>query len=203
MAPVFDELEILSDRIQPPGLPRPVISSLDTWDQSTQIDYPFLASHVGRRPGWNIPSISVANEAIATIRSSTNLRFVSPQIPTVAGMFPDPVINPNVIGFLAIPNMTQSIRSDSSVQITFSVSVSTASAGDFVRFAIFRDGGQVSQLFTITTSVANSPSHVAGSYTDTPVVGRHVYDLRWESGASQAKAFYKNRTFQVQNLRAQ
>lgn len=202
---MIDQPEIWSNRIHPPSLARPLTSTIDTWDQSTQIDYPVSIAHVGRRPGWNIPSISVANESIATIRSSTNLRFVSPSVPTRAGMFPNPIIAPTVPNqpFMVVPNMAQSIKTDSSVQVSFFISVFTQSGNDFVQFAIFRDGAQISQIFPLTTSAAGIANSISGSYTDNhPTAARHLYDLRWLPGGTQATALYKNRTFQVQNLRA-
>jgi hypothetical protein len=204
---ILDEVEILSNRVQPVFHPRPILSTIDTYDQLTQIDYPFNAPHVGRRPGWNVPSIAVTNESVNTIRSSVATRFVSPSIPTPAGIFPNPVVNPPPAGsppvFTPVPNMQQSLKVDSAVHITFFISIFTATVPDFVSFAIFRDNLQISQIFENTTSSTASATTVTGAYTDTKATfARHLYELRWSGGASQVKAFFKHRTFQVSNLRA-
>jgi hypothetical protein len=203
---IFDELEIESNRVDPVREPRPILSTIDTYDQHTQIDYPFHAPVRGRRPGWNIPSIAVSNESINTIRTSTNVRFVSPSIPTPAGMFPNPTLPVSApFEFLPIPNMTQSLFVDSSVQVTFFVSLSTASANALVELVVFRDNQQISQIFSVTTSAANSPTSATGSYTDThaSIKKRHVYQLRWKpTTATTITADFTNRTFQCLNLRA-
>lgn len=204
---IFDELEIPSNRVDPTRYPRPIVSTLDTWDQSTQVDFHHNAAMPGKRAGWNIPSIAVTSESVNTIRSSAATRMASPSIPTIAGMHPDPVLVPPVTGvhpFVVVPNMAQSLFVDSPVHITFFISFLTVTVPDTVKFAIFRDAAQVSQIYVGSTISVANPVTVSGAYTDIKAVqGRHLYDLRWAAGVSRVLAYGKNRTFQVSNLRAQ
>lgn len=203
MAFILDELEIGSNRVDPPTLPRPVISTLDTWDQLTQIDYPFQASHPGRRPGWNVPSIAVTSEAINTIRSSSNTRFQGIRVAIKTGFHKDPVMN--LTGYRVVPNMAQSIQTDSPVQIQFSMTARTATA-QAPFFALFRDAVKISQEYR-ASATANMDFLMSGSYIDpSPPKGWHTYDLRWHidpGNPSTMTAGGANRTFQVSNLRAQ
>lgn len=201
---IVDELEILSNRIDPERLPRPMVSTLDTWDDRTQIDYPFSAPHVGRRPGWNIPSVAVTNESINTIRSSLSTRFVSPRITLRAGIHSSPTTSSS--GYKPVPNMAQALQTDSSVQIQFSMTCS--SAGTLAPFfAIYRDGVKISQEYRASGGGANIDFLVSGSYIDpNPPKGWHTYDLRWHVNPtvpSTLTAGSKDRTFQASNLRAQ
>lgn len=204
MAVIVDELEISSNRIHPPRLPRPVTSTLDTWDQSTQIDYPFSAPHIGRRPGWNIPSIAVTSETVNTVRTSAATRFVSQSIPTRAPMLVDKITASQ--SYKPMPNMAQTIRTDSNVQITFSATV-RATPIQAPYFAIFRDGKKISQDYRNSGTAANVDFLVSGTYVDTNApMGYHTYDLRWHVDPTiqgQLTAGGKNRTFQASNLRAQ
>lgn len=201
---IVDEVEIGSNRIEPERLPRPMVSTLDTWDQSTQIDYPFLATHGGRRPGWNIPSIAVTSEPINTIRSSSNTRFVSPRIANRAAITQDATTSST--GYKPVPNMAQAIRTDSAAQVQFSLTArSTGTAAPF--FAIYRDGVKISQEYRQSGAGASIDFLVSGSYVDPdPPMGFHTYDLRWHVDPVQGgtiTAGGKQRTFQVSNLRAQ
>lgn len=200
---IVDELEINSNRVDPLRFPRPIVSTLDTWDQSTQIDYPFSAPHVGRRPGWNIPSVAVTSETVNTIRSSSNTRFVSPRFAKKVGIHLNPITDSHV--YKAIPNMAQAIRVDSAVQIQFSMTASTAAVSS-PYFAIYRDGKKISQEYR-SSSTAGQDFLVSGTYVDTnPPMGYHTYDLRWHVDLvtpSTVTAGSINRTFQASNLRAQ
>lgn len=201
---IVDEVEIDSNRIEPERLPRPIVSTLDTWDDRTQIDYPFSAAHPGRRPGWNIPSIAVTNETVNTVRTSAATRFVSPSIPVRAGMFVDKTTNAQF--FKVMPNMAQTIKIDSNVQISFSATVQTNPV--FAPwFAIFRDGVQISQVYRSSGAGANADFLISGTYIDTNApAGFHTYDLRWKVDPGVTGtiiATKKNRTFQASNLRAQ
>lgn len=198
-----DETLIGGDRIQPVRQPRPVVSSLDTWDQNTQIDYPFPAHVVGRRPAWNVPSLAVTAESINTIQQNQRTRYVAP---TTAVRVVQPYSpQSNVAVWKVVPNMAQNIYTDSHVHIVFSINVATGTANDSPQFAIYRDGVKISQIFSTTTPAANHPVLVSGSYIDTKPSMRttHVYDLRWKRGNSPLVAFGKDRTFQASNLRAQ
>jgi hypothetical protein len=207
---IVDEVEVHSDRVQPEHLPRPITSTLDTWDQSTQIDYPFNASARGRRPGWNIPSIAVTSETVNTVRTSAATRFVAPTVPTRAGMLVDKTVSYQ--GYRPMPNMAQTIRTDSNVQISFSATVRTTPV--FAPyFAIFRDGRKISQDYRssgapITGQAGSNDFLISGAYVDTNApMGFHTYDLRWKIdptlGSGTITAGQKNRTFQASNLRAQ
>lgn len=202
--PLYDELEIDSNRVDPVRYPRPVISSIDTWDQSTQIDYHYNPAMPGRRAGWNIPSIAVTNESINTVRSSIALRTASPSYATVAGMTDSPFTASTA--FKAIPNMKRVLKTDSEVQITFFIDIQFSAINNQANFAIFRDNQQISQVFNATAATANLPQNVSGSYTDTnPTMKKiHVYDLRWQKvGGTEVISLGRRRTFQVSNLRAQ
>lgn len=200
---IVDEVEIESNRIQPERLPRPTVSTLDTWDQLTQIDYPFSAPHVGRRPGWNVPSIAVTNETVNTVRTSAATRFVSPSIATRAVMLVNKTKKSQF--YKPMPNMSQTIKTDSNVQISFSATVATNSV--FAPwFAVFRDGVQISQVYRSSGAGANVDFLISGTYIDTHArAGFHTYDLRWKvdpAVSGTITASQKNRTFQVSNLRA-
>lgn len=209
---LFHDLEqVGSHRVDPPRLARPIVSTLDTWDQNTQIEYP-VAPWRGQRAGWNVPSVSIANESIATIRSSSQTRFVSPRIARRIGMAMNPITNQTF--YTSVPNMAQTIRSDSQVQIHFTM---TARAANLQApfFAIFRDGMKISQEYRAsgTPLPASAPSGVtndflvSASYVDTdPPPGLHAYELRWHvdpANPGTVTAGNNNRTFQVSNLRAQ
>lgn len=202
MAVIVDEVQIGSNQIQPERLPRPVISTLDTWDMSTQVDYPY--AHAGRRPGWNIPSIAVTSETVNTIRSSSATRFVSQSVPTQATMLKNPVTAS--LAYKPVPNMAQVIRTDSSVQISFSLVV-MVTVVQAPYFAVFRDRVKISQDYRSSGTAVNVPFMVTGAYVDTrPAMGFHVYDLRWHVDPAihgQITAVGTNRTFQASNLRAQ
>lgn len=203
MAEIFDELEISSSRVDPGHYPRPMISSLDTWDQSTQVDY-HNSVPAGRRPGWNIPSIAVTSETVNTVRSSAPTRFISPAVP----VHKVPMLlnkTTNAQAWKPMPNMAQTIRSDSDVQISFSASVSATPTTHSPFFAIFRDGRQISQVYR---SSGTSIFLISGAYVDTAAPkGLHVYDLRWKVDPTVTggtiTAVQINRTFQASNLRAQ
>lgn len=194
---IVDETQVLSNQIQPERYPRPITSTLDTWDQNTQLDYAYAPTMPGQRPSWNIPSIAVTSETVNTIRSSADTRFVSPSIPIRAELSSNP--STNSTAWKVVPNMAQMLYTNSSVQINFAVNIQTASAADTAYFAIFRDGQQISQIYAGGTGL------VSGTYVDTnPTMNRaHVYDLRWHRGANTVTATGKNRTFQASNLRAQ
>lgn len=198
-----DESQIVGNTIQPVTKPRPIISTLDTWDQSTQIDYPTSAHSIGQRPSWNIPSLAVTSESVNTIQQNARTRYVAPMVPIQART----PVNPqtNVARWKVAPNMSQVLYTDSHVQITFSINISTSADGDSPQFAIYRDGVKISQIYSVTTAAANHPALVSGSYVDTSPTMRknHVYDLRWKPGNSYVIAFGKERTFQASNLRAQ
>lgn len=205
MAPIQDPIVSGSNDFQPPVLPRPITSTLDTWDQATQIEYGSNAASIGQRPLWNVPAIAVTNEPINTIRSSVATRFQTPSYATRPGM----TINPSMQAaqgttqrFKPIPNMAQSIKPDASVQISFSVLI-TAATNTSPRFAIFRDGKLISGFYN-QVIVANVQSLVSGTYVDTnpSPLRYHVYDFRWWATNVPILSFEKNRTFQVSNLRA-
>lgn len=201
---IVDEVEIDSNRVDPARYPRPIVSSLDTWDQSTQIDYHYNPALPGRRAGWNIPSIAVTNESVNTVRSSVATRFVSQTVPTRAGMLVDKTTNSQ--SYTSMPNMSQVIRTDSDVQISFSAVVSTVPV--FAPyFAIFRDGIKISQDYRNSGGGSGINFLICGAYVDTNApMGFHTYDLRWKVDPSVALATItagsKNRTFQASNLRA-
>lgn len=203
-AMIVDEVEIGSNRIDPAQYPRPIVSTLDTWDQSTQIDYHYNPTLPGRRPGWNIPSIAVTSETVNTVRTSAATRFVSSSIPTRAGMLVDKTWSAPF--FRPMPNMGQTIKTDSNVQISFSATVRTTPV--FAPyFAIFRDGVQISQVYRSSGGAANVDFLISGAYVDTNApAGFHTYDLRWKvdpTVTGTITAGQKNRTFQASNLRAQ
>jgi hypothetical protein len=187
----------------PPYYPRPVTSALDTFDQKTQVDYAVDPMQSGARPLWNIPAIAVANESVNTINSSAATQFVSVSVPTSAGMTANPFTRST--DFHVVPNMAQTIYTTSSVQISFSLNVSTETVPDEAVFALFRDGQQLSQTYTVTTSTAYAPVPLTNTYVDTNPARNttHVYDLRWKRVTSAAIANGKTRTFQASNLRAQ
>lgn len=194
---VFDETQVMSNQIQPERYPRPITSTLDTWDQNTQLDYAHAPTMPGQRPSWNIPSIAVTSETVNTIRSSAETRFVSPSIPIRAQLAASP--STKSTSFKVVPNMAQTLYTNSSVQINFAVSVETQATQDVAFFVIFRDGQQISQIYSGGTGL------VSGTYIDTnPAMNTtHVYDLRWHSDGSTITATGKERTFQASNLRAQ
>lgn len=202
---ILDELEINSNRVDPVRYPRPIVSTLDTWDQSTQLDFHFNPALPGRRAGWNIPSIAVTNEAVNTVRTSMATRFVSQSVPTQASMLVNR--STNLSNYTPVPNMGQAIKTDSNVQVNFSAVLRTNLV--FAPYlAIFRDGIKISQDYRNSAGAANVDFLVSGNYVDTTApMGWHTYDLRWHVDPNVAQGLVfatgTNRTFQASNLRAQ
>ena len=201
--PTIDQTQIGGQQIQPSRLARPIISSLDTWDHNTQIDYPTPAQNQGARPGWNIPSIAVTSESVNTVQQNQQTRYTSPQIPITVRRPRNPTNTD--LAWRPVPNMGQSILTTAHVQVTFSVNITTQSAPDSPQFAIFRDGRKLSQIYQATTVAANQPTLVSGTYVDTSptMLKHHSYSLMWKRGNSGVIGFEKDRTFQLSNLRAQ
>lgn len=189
-----------SQTIQPPVFRRPILSTIDTYDQNTQVEHLEEAFATGKRPMWNIPTVAVVSSKVGTIKQSANVVSVSPNLATQSGILSGPTTN--VATFTVVPNMAQVIRASGPVQVAFSLNASTANASDPVSFAVFRDGVQVSQTY-LGSGAANTAFSVIGSYTDNPPAGNHIYDLRWAKGSSVVTAVGKQRTIQVLNLRAQ
>lgn len=198
-----DEAQINRQRVDPIIYPRPITSTLDTWDQDTRIDYAFNAASIGRRPSWNVPSIAVASEPVNTIRQSSLTKFASNTIASPAAMTLNPQnTDPNV--WRVVPNMAQNLFVEASVQVTFSLLIASAVATS-PRFAIFRDGQKLSQEYHQLTASGNVQTLVSGAYVDPNASFRryHVYDLRWKPTNTPVISFQKNRTFQASNMRAQ
>lgn len=200
-----DESQINGQRVDPVFNPRPITSTLDTWDQNTQVDYASSAPSIGRRPSWNVPSITVASEPVNTIRQSALTKFASNTIVNKAAMTLDPQnTDPNV--WRVVPNMAQNLFVEASVQVTFSLLIS-ATVSTSPRFAVFRDGRQISQIYHQLTVGGTPPTQtlVSGTYVDPGATVRkyHVYDLRWRPTNTPVISFQKNRTFQASNMRAQ
>jgi hypothetical protein len=185
----------------PPRLPRPILSTLDTFDQNTQIETYGDTFAVGRRPMWNTPNVAVSNEKVGTIRSSAAVSSATPSYPTQSGSLSGP--STTLTTFTVVPNMAQVIKASGPVQITFSLNASTANANDPGTFAVFRDGVQVGQQYKGSAGAGATAFSVTGSFTDNPPLGYHVYDLRWAKGTSTLTAIGKQRSIQILNLRAQ
>lgn len=202
------EREVNSSQLNPGRFPRPITSTIDTFDQHTQIDYHVNAAAPGYRQGWNTPSIAVTNETVNTVRSSAPTKFVNPSTPSPL-MYAD--VSTDITTFRPVPNMAQTLYVDSDVQVSFSVMIATAQVPDTVTLSIFRDRVQISQYYFVTTSSMNSATGHSfqvlgsGTFVDTnPTLRKiHVYDLRWHRGEFKAFAFGKHRTLQASNLRAQ
>lgn len=199
--PLAEDEQIVSDKVEPETIARPIVSSLDTWDFATQIETFNNSASIGKRQGWNIPSIGVMAESVNTVRSSSFTRFVSPTMPNQAAKAFNPVtMSPQ---FTVVPNMAQNLFVDAEAQVNFSVLVSSLTVTS-PAFAVFRDGRKISQEYRQQVTPGQQ-SLVTGSYVDTgaEIKRYHVYDLRWRSPDSvQITAFEKNRTFQASNLRA-
>src|SRR5260221_11671593 len=186
---------------QLPVVPRPILSSMDTYDQNTQVEDYSDAFATGRRPLWNVPDLAYVNSKVTTIKSSASVTSASPAIATKAGILQNPATA--LTTFTVVPNLGQVIKASGPVQVSFAVNVSTLNANDPVSFAIFRCGTQVGQTFQGSAGAANTAFNVIASYTDNPPLGNHVYDVRWKKGSSTATAIGTQRTIQVLNLRAQ
>ena len=197
-----DENQIISERLDPVFNSRPVISTLDTWDQNTQLEYPFSAASIGRRPSWNVPSIAVTSESVNTIRSSAPTVTQSTTYANKAAMTLNPS-NGDTMTWRVVPNMAQNLFVESNVQVTFTMLLQSTQPTS-PRFCIFRDGQKLSQEYQQATQ-ANIRSLVSGAYVDTGASLRkyHVYDLRWRPQNVPIQSFNNNRTFQASNLRAQ
>lgn len=187
-------------QFSPPVFRRPILSTVDTYDQNTQVDHLTEAFSTGKRPIWNVPRVATTTEKIGTIKSSAAVTTVSPVLATQSGIISGP--QTASVAFTVVPNMASVLKASGPVQITFALNVQTVNANDPVSFAIFRNGLQVSQIYR-GSGAANTDFHMAGTYTDNPPAGQAVYDIRWKKGASTVTASGKNRTLQVSNLRAQ
>lgn len=79
--------------------------------------------------------------------------------------------------YAVIPEMTQTLTFHGNpVLLLFTMSFSQAAGNG--AFAIFKDGVQLSQDYSIGT--ANATLLVAISYIDTPTAASHTYDIRWK-----------------------
>lgn len=199
-AEVQDANESSGQKFQLPVTRRPILSTVDTFDQKTQTERFTDVFSVGARPIWNVPRVAVTTEKVGTIKSSAAVNTVSPVLATQAGIISNAITN--TTSFSVVPNLTQVIKASGPVTVNFSVNVRTVNANDPVNFAIFRNGLQVSQIYR-GSGAANTDFLMTGTYTDNPPLGQAVYDVRWFRGASKATASGKNRTIQVLNLRAQ
>ena len=197
---VEDEAEKV-EPFQPPVFHRPILATLDTFDQNTQTEYFREAFHTGERPLWNTPNIAVVNEKVGSIKSSASVQGVSPAQATPSGIFLSPTTN--LTTFTVVPNMAQVVQASGPVQVSFALNVQTVNANDPVSFAIFRNGVQASQVFVASAGAANTTFSASGTYTDNPPLGYQVYDVRWLKGVSKVTAVGLQRTLQVLNLRAQ
>jgi len=184
---------------QPPVFPRPIISTLDTFDQNTQVEHLVDPFSPGTRPLWNTPAQAVVNEKVGTVKTSASVSGVSPAQATPSGIFPSPTTTST--SFTVVPNMAQVVKASGPVQISFALTLQTANANDPVSFAIFRNGVQASQTFKASAGAA-TPFSASGTYTDNPPSGNQVYDVRWAKGSSTVTAVGTQRTLQVLNLRA-
>jgi hypothetical protein len=117
----------------------------------------------------------------------------------------------NSTTYSSVPNMAQTIKSDSQVQINFTLTARTANFQS-PYFAIYRDGMKISQEYRAlgTTPTGTTNTHdflVSGTHIDpNPPPGLHTYELRWhvdDQAPGALTAGNNNRTFQVSNLRAQ
>lgn len=185
---------------QPPPFHRPILSTIDTYDQNTQVEHLSEAFSTGRRPIWNIPQIAVVSTKVGTIKQSASVTTVAPTLATQSGIIPNAITN--LASFVVVPNMSAVLKASGPVQVTFSVNVQTANANDPVTFGIFRNGIQVSQSYQGSGAAATAFT-VSATYTDNPPLGTQVYDVRWKKGSSQVTAVQKQRTIQALNLRAQ
>jgi hypothetical protein len=194
-----------SQKIDPTLYPRPITSTLDSFDQQTQIDYHHPAQSIGKRPGWNTPSIAVTNESVATIKNSVATRFVSPSVPSPQ-MYSN--VSTNSTKYKTVPNMMQSLKTDSQVEVSFSLLVQADTPTSPV-FRIFRDNIPISQEYHQLLGGSAVQSLVSATYVDTnPEMKKwHVYELRWKTTGTGSTGVTittkdKNRTFQASNLRA-
>lgn len=189
------------NKFEKPAPIRPILSSADTYDQHIQMEEYTEAFGVGRRPLWNVPQNSIANEKVTTIRASAAVQSAAPSFATQSGILNSPATT--LTTFSVVPNMASTIKASGPIQVSFSVNAQTLNANDPGTFAIFRDGVQISQRYQGSAGAANTTFSVGTSFTDNPPLGYHVYDVRWKQGASKLTAVGTQRTIQVLNLRAQ
>ena len=173
--------------IPPSGQPNPIpprsyASDMDSYEQSVGYDSPFNTFAPGTmRAMWQIPDIALTHTPVNTLQSAgtTNSSQTNQIIGGVVGGVKAPAS-----GWASVPNMQLQVSSTGPLFITASLSVQSTVASDSVSFAFYRDGSQIGQIFTDTTSSsANKQGLVNLSTIDSPPNGSHSYSLNWRQGA--------------------
>jgi hypothetical protein len=197
----INESQLGSNQMDPVWFPRPIISTLDTWDDNTRLDYNHSVPSTGTRPLFNVPSIAVTSESVNTISASSFTQQNNPSVATNVAVATNPTTS--LVAFRNVPTMAQNLYVTSNVQVSFSLLISTVTASS-PRFKIYRDGQPLSQQYQQLTGGSNVHSLVSGSFIDTnpTLLKYHVYDLRWAANDVTVTGYLSDRTFQASNLRA-
>ena len=187
---------------------RPILSTLDAWDETTKMEYPENPASPGRRPSWNVPDIAVTGEAVNTIRSSIANRQANTSIATVTATTVSPqYTNPSLTApgpfpFKPVANMSAVIKPTSSVQVSWSTSM-FASVSTSPIFVIYRDGRPISQQYhqVITGGIQSNFSSTYVDNNATPLK-YHTYTLYCRPTSTPVTFYQKGRVFQVSDMRA-
>lgn len=207
-SPAMNDGQVTSGGLDPVLAPRPITSTLDTWDELTKLDYPSNPSSPGRRPLWNVPNIAITGESVNTIRSSVANRAANPSIAKLAATTVSPTYAPGVstanpFPFRPVASMSAAIKPTASVQISWSTQISSAIATSPM-FAIYRDGRLISQQYQQLTAGGNVRSNFAATYIDNTAspLKHHTYTLYCRPTNTPITFFQLGRVFQVSDLRA-
>ncbi len=182
-----------------PQPPRSFASPMDSYEMDLGYDSPFNHLAPGTmRAMWQIPDVALTHTPVNTIQTSgtPNTSQRNQIIGGVAGGAKAPVT-----GWAPVPNMQLQVKSSGPLSITAGLSVQSTQATDSVQFAFYRDGRQIGQIFTDTTSsTANMQKLVNLSAVDVPPNGAHVYALFWKMGTGTLSTTGTARSIYTVNL---
>lgn len=136
------------------------------------------------RPRWRVREIATTSDKVRSVTPGVQSLSAGPAFQP--GMFDSPVAPPS--GFNVIPNLSTAIQCKGVIHVTFQVTVTTSAPNDPVVFAVFRDGQQISKSYTASHPTSNQPFSIVQTITDNPSRTNHVYDVRWQAGASTLTA---------------
>jgi hypothetical protein len=182
-----------------PQPPRSYASPMDSYENEVGYDSPFNHLAPGAtRPMWQIPDIALTHTPVSTLVRAGIPN--STQTAQIVGGVMGGVVAP-ASGWAPVPNMQLRVSSTGPLVLTASCGVQSTSASDAIQFAFYRDGNQIGQIFTQTTSsVAGMAGTISLSTIDQPPTGSHIYALYWKAGSGTLSSTGTARSLFSMNL---
>ena len=184
--------------------PRGFASPQDVYDQDVGYETPFNHLSPGTMRGmWQVPDVALTHTPVNTLQSAGTPNSTQ-QAATAGGLVSNP--SSPAAGWNTVPNMQLQVTTNGPVHVIANLSVQSNVSSDVVSFALYRDGQQVGQSFTHTTSnAANSPSLVGVAMIDNPATAKsfltpHLYSLYWKAGSGLLTASKTQRSMYSVNL---